>query len=136
LKENGKLVIDSNAYIAYGAGNTSVVNIIEGAEILFLPAPVFGELLYGAKNSNKPGENEQVLNDFLVQSVFVPVDESIASRYATVRTQLKKSGNPIPENDIRIAASSLELNAPILTDDEHFSHVSGLEVINWTNKTD
>jgi len=64
--------------------------LIEGADILFLPVVVLGELLYGALNSAKPQKNEQAVHKFLAQSVLVPIDEAIAIRYATVRLKLKK----------------------------------------------
>ncbi len=133
MKGNGKLVIDSNAYIAYRAGNNNILKIIDEAKLLFLPAPVLGELLFGAKNSNNAKQNEQILNEFLTQSVFIPIDESISRKYASIRIQLKKSGQPIPENDIWIAAASLELNISVLTNDDHFNSISGLKVINWDN---
>jgi tRNA(fMet)-specific endonuclease VapC len=105
--------------------------LIEGADLLFLPVVVLGELLYGALNSAKPQKNEQVTRKFSAQSVLIPIDEAIAIRYATLRLQLKKIGRPIPENDIWIAATCLELGVPLLTRDGHFDHVHGLEVINW-----
>jgi predicted nucleic acid-binding protein len=64
--------------------------------------------------------------DFLI-----PIDEAIAARYATVRLELKKTGHPIPENDIWVAAACLELGVPLLSRDGHFDYVRGLEVINW-----
>ena len=133
MRGNGKLVIDSNAYIAYRAENNKIVKIIDKAELLFLPAPVLGELLFGAKNSDNAKDNEQILNEFLTQSVFIPIDESISRKYASIRIQLKKSCQPIPENDILVAASSIKHNVPILTNDNHFNYISGLKVINWDN---
>jgi len=131
LKGNGKIVLDTNSVIAYRAAIPEICDIIESANILFLPAPVFGELLYGAINSNNPKKNEIIVKEFLSQCIFVSIDETITSRYAFIRLKLKKSGHPIPENDIWIAATSLELKVPILTNDSHFNHVTGLKVINW-----
>jgi len=45
--------------------------------------------------------------------------------------ELKKIGYPIPENDLWIAATCLELDIPLLTVDGHFDYVHGLQVINW-----
>jgi predicted nucleic acid-binding protein len=81
-----------------------------------------GELLYGAFNSAKPQKNEQTVHKFSAQSVL---------RYATVRLKLKKVGHHIPENDVWVAATCLELGVPLLTRNGHFDHVHGLEVINW-----
>jgi len=115
LKVNGRLAVDTNAVIAYREGILAVC----------------GELLYGALNSAKPQKNEQAVHKFLAQSVLVPIDEAIAIRYATVRLKLKKTGHPIPENDIWVGATCLELGVPLLTRDGHFNYIHGLEVINW-----
>ena len=131
MKASGRLSVDTNAVIAYREGIPTVCTLIEGADLLFLPVVVLGELLYGALNSAKPQKNEQVTHKFSAQSVLIPIDDAIAIRYATLRLQLKKMGRPIPKNDIRIAATCLELGVPLLTRDGHFDHVHGLEVINW-----
>ena len=45
--------------------------------------------------------------------------------------KLKKIGHPIPENDIWVAATCLEVGIPLLTRDGHFDYIRDLEVINW-----
>ena len=131
MKASGRLAVDTNAVIAYREGILTVCALIESADILFLPVIVLGELLYGAINSAQPQKNEQAVRKFLTQSVLIPIDEAIAARYATVRLELKKTGHPIPENDIWVAAACLELGVPLLSRDSHFDYVRGLEVINW-----
>jgi tRNA(fMet)-specific endonuclease VapC len=128
---SGKLALDTNAVIAYRKGIEEVCAIIEGVELLFLPAIVFGELLYGAINSKHTEENKRAVYDFLEFSVLLPVDETICIRYSNVRFGLKQTGNPIPENDIWIAGICLEYDIPLLTRDKHFEKVSGLKVITW-----
>lgn len=134
MKANGRLAVDTNAVIAYREGIPEVCNLVEGAGTIILPVTVLGELLYGAVNSARPQENEQAVFKFLAQCVLIPVDQSIAVRYATVRSKLKKMGRPIPENDIWVAAACLEFEVPILSMDSHFAYVSDLEVVNWTVK--
>jgi len=131
LKASGRLSVDTNAVIAYRGGIPTVCTLIAGADLLFLPVVVLGELFYGALNSAKPQRNKQITHKFSAQSVLVPIDDAIAIRYATVRLQLKNIGRPIPENDIWVAATCLELGVPLLTRDGHFDHIHGLEVINW-----
>jgi len=69
----------------------------------------FGELLYGALNSQRIRENQEAVHQFLRYALFVPCDENIAARYASVRHRLRKIGRPIPENDIWIAPRVLNL---------------------------
>lgn len=132
MKANGRLAVDTNAVIAYREGITEVCNIMDSADILFLPVIVLGELLYGAVNSVRSQENEQIINKFLDISTLVFIDKSIAVQYSRVRLALKKIGHPIPENDLWIAATCLEHNLPLLSSDRHFDYVYGLKVINWT----
>jgi len=131
LKVNGRLAVDTNAVIAYREGISEVYSLIEGVDTIVLPVTVLGELFYGAANSARPQENEQAVRKFLTQCVLIPVDQNIAFRYAAVRSKLKKIGRPIPENDIWVAATCLELDVALLSRDIHFDHISDLRVINW-----
>ena len=46
----------------------------------------------------------------------------------------EKSGHPIPENDIWIAASCTELDAPIVSRDSHFKFIDNLRIISWESE--
>lgn len=134
MKVSGRLAVDTNAVIAYREGIPEVCTLIDGADMLFLPVIVLGELLYGAFNSAKPKKNEQAVRKFTGHSITVPVDDAIATCYATVRSKLKKKGRPVPENDIWVAATCIELAVPLLSRDSHFNHIRGLKVVNWEEK--
>ena len=41
-------------------------------------------------------------------------------------TALKAKGNPIPTNDVWIAAHALETGADLVSADRHFQHVEGI----------
>lgn len=133
MKASGRLAVDTNAVIAYREGISEVCALIDEADVIILPVTVLGELLYGALNSAKAEKNEHIIQKFAVHSLVMQVDEAVATRYANVRFDLKKRGNPIPENDIWVAAACLELEVPLLSRDGHFNFVNGLKVINWEN---
>lgn len=57
----GSLALDTSAVIAYGAGVPSARSAVDGAAELVLPAPVLGELLYGARVSARAEENERAV---------------------------------------------------------------------------
>jgi len=61
LKVSGKIAVDTNAVIAYREGIVAVCTLMEGADTIFLPVVVLGELLYGAVNSAQPQKNEQAV---------------------------------------------------------------------------
>jgi tRNA(fMet)-specific endonuclease VapC len=133
LKAIGKLALDTNAVIAYREGISEVCTRIDKADIILLPVTVIGELLYGALTSTKTKKNEKFVQKFVEYSLVMPIDESVAARYARVRFDLKRRGTPIPENDIWIAAACLDLEVPLLNRDDHFKLVPGLNVISWEN---
>jgi tRNA(fMet)-specific endonuclease VapC len=133
LKVVGKLALDTNAVIAYREGISDVCKLVDGADVIILPVTVIGELLYGALNSTKIKNNEKFVHQFVEYSLVMQIDESVAARYAKVRLDLKRRGNPIPENDIWIAAVCLVLEVPLISRDDHFKLVPGLNVISWDN---
>jgi Predicted nucleic acid-binding protein, contains PIN domain len=133
LKTTGKLALDTNAVIAYREGIPEVCNLIDSADAIILPVTVIGELLYGALNSTKQKNNEKFVHQFAGYSLVMPIDEPVAACYAKVRLDLKRHGNPIPENDIWIAAACLVLGIPLVSRDDHFRCVFGLRVISWGN---
>ncbi len=64
--------------------------------------------------------------------VILPVTESVAQKFAEIGAKLRKTGRPIPSNDIWIAAVALNRGAVLVTNDTHFQHIEGLKVENWT----
>lgn len=60
----------------------------------------------------------------LILIIQLPID-------SVVRSDLKKRGRPIPENDIWIAASCIELDVPLASRDSHFSLVHDLKLVQW-----
>jgi tRNA(fMet)-specific endonuclease VapC len=131
LKAVGKIALDTNAVIAYREGISEVCTLIDKADIIIVPVTVIGELLYGALNSTKSKNNEKFVHQFVEYSIVMQIDESVAACYAQVRLDLKRQGNPIPENDIWIAAVCLVLEVPLFSRDDHFNLVPGLNVISW-----
>ena len=56
MKMNGNYLLDTNIVIALFAEDKGVINRVNQARQVFLPAIVIGELYYGAYNSRKEGE--------------------------------------------------------------------------------
>jgi tRNA(fMet)-specific endonuclease VapC len=122
----GRLLPDSNAFIALMRGDEGVVEIFDAAPEIVLSVVVLGELAYGAMNSRSVEGNLAKLAEVAAPCRLAPVDEQVAQAYARVRLALKRKGRPIPENDIWIAATALSVGADVLTDDAHFHEVEGL----------
>jgi tRNA(fMet)-specific endonuclease VapC len=44
---------------------------------------------------------------------------------------LARKGTPIPQNDIWMAALSIQCGLPLATTDQHFQHIDGLTLLLW-----
>ncbi len=54
------------------------------------------------------------------------IDEYTAEYYSSILNQLKRTGSPIPTNDIWIAAAAFHHGLRLYTLDTHFSNIEGL----------
>lgn len=59
----------------------------------------------------------------------VPVDDDVAAAWARLRVLLRDLGLRMPVNDSWIAATALALGVPVVTQDEDYVRVPGLEVV-------
>ena len=55
----------------------------------------------------------------------------LVAAHTELRVELKRTGRPIPANDAWIAALALQHGLPVLSPDEHFDAVPGLERRGW-----
>lgn len=124
------ILIDTNAYTAFMLGEQAVVDVLAYADQILVNSIVLGELLGGFAAGNRESKNRADLARFLdaPRVEVAPVTAQTADSYALVYAGLRRKGQPIPTNDLWIAASALECGAALLTRDAHFSHVDGLRV--------
>lgn len=90
-----------------------------------MPSIVIGELWVGFLLGQRPDRNQEDLAEFLRQPVVeeLPVDGEIGQIYAEMVVALRKSGTPVPSNDIWVAATSARAGATVLTYDSHFAAI-------------
>jgi tRNA(fMet)-specific endonuclease VapC len=58
-------------------------------------------------------------------------DAMTAIIYARIRRDLESAGSMIPQNDIWIAAASIQADVPLITRDRHFEHVRHLKLVKY-----
>jgi tRNA(fMet)-specific endonuclease VapC len=123
-----KLLIDTNIYSEALRGNAEIVAILRQVSHIGISSISIGELLSGFRAGNREKENRQELGIFLdsPRVTIYMVDENTAEYYSSILNQLKKSGKPVPTNDIWIAASAFQHGLQLYTLDHHFSHIQGL----------
>jgi len=127
----GRFLIDTNIVIALFANNSEVKQYLDNVSEVFIPAIVLGELYYGAYKSSRVHENIARINDFASCNIVLSCDEETARWYGQIKDDLRKKGRPIPENDIWTAAIAIQYELTLVTLDEHFQDVDGLQVERW-----
>jgi tRNA(fMet)-specific endonuclease VapC len=127
--------LDTNTCIYYL--NNSILNLCKRLdEIPFrdikIPSVVVAELLYGAEKSARREYNFKIINAFLSLYKIADFDEKAASFYATIRTELERSGQRIGGNDLMIAATTLSFDATLVTHNvSEFSRINELKLEDW-----
>lgn len=60
----------------------------------------------------------------------IPIDDRVADHWAKLRLLLRDSGRRMPVNDSWIAATAMSLRVPVITQDDDYVDLPGLEVVN------
>ena len=59
----------------------------------------------------------------------IPIDDAVAASWASLRIRLRDLGLRMPVNDSWVAATAMAIGVPIVTQDEDYVDVPGLNVI-------
>lgn len=86
---------------------------------------------YGARKSSQTEKKLEQLEKLASQAVILPCDAETSYWYGIVKDSLRKTGRPIPENDIWIAAIALQHDLTLATRDNHFQTVENLKMEMW-----
>jgi predicted nucleic acid-binding protein len=125
------LILDTNALSAFVDGEPAVGTILSGSSRAAIPVIVLGEFRYGIGNSRHRRTYEAWLDVYLRQFEVLPVVEETTVPYAQVRAALKRLGQPIPANDAWIAALAIQHKLPLLSRDQHFDAIPGVQRTGW-----
>lgn len=121
-------MVDSNVYIDLLRASRDPIKVIgewSGSRNLATCGMVRMEVLRGVKAPR----SYQKLSTFMDVMINVRSGDSFWDEATALAWQLDRKGQVIPTQDIIIAACTMRIGAAILTSDEHFQVISGLEVI-------
>jgi tRNA(fMet)-specific endonuclease VapC len=124
-------LLDTNIYAQLKRGHEETAELLRSAERVYFSIVVLGELYFGFHDGSRFQDNVAQLEEFLSHP-FVSIanlTRITADRFGRISTHLRRTGTPIPTNDIWIAAQTMELGAELVTCDEHFRRVPGLVVL-------
>jgi tRNA(fMet)-specific endonuclease VapC len=124
------LLLDTNAYSKYLRGDPRILDALARAGLVYMSVFVLGELLAGFQAGTKAKANRNILERFLEKPMVRVLDATLetAEYFGLIKAALKKAGQPIPLNDVWIAAHALETGSVLATYDAHFAAVPGLRV--------
>lgn len=94
----------------------------------------YGELFYGAQKSEFSKKNIAQLEELSSFIPPIPLSIDVGKRYGEIRSSLEKSGMPIGNNDLWIAAHALSLKLILVTNNiKEFSRIPKLKLENWVS---
>ena len=130
-----KVLLDSDTLSFYIKQYPKVVaeaqNYLRQHQIFTFSIITRFEILRGLK-ANGATTGIKVFNSLCRQNEIIELSDKIIVRAADIYADLYKTGLLIMDADILIAATALENNLPIVTNNEnHFNRISGLQILNW-----
>jgi len=126
-----RVLIDTNIYIEFLRGNENINNILSSADFIAFSVISIGEILAGFKIWSDEKKYLNELDEFLYSPrlIIYDIDSETSEFYAKIHNELRIAGNPIPTNDMWIAALALQHGIKLLTNDRHFTKVAGLFLV-------
>ncbi len=92
----------------------------------------YGELLYGAAKSAQRVTALERLHELIHWMPALPLPETAAEAYGTIRAELESKGEMIGNNDLWIAAHAVAAELTLVTNNEReFRRVRELKIQNW-----
>ena len=71
------------------------------------------------------------IDEFVGHMAIEQCDAITAKHYGRIKDFLRQRGRPIPENDVWIAALTEQYGLTLLTRDDHFKEIEGLQARSW-----
>ena len=125
-----RVALDTNRATDLFRGDADLAAQLSVCDEVWLPLIVLGEMQAGFLGGERSSKNEALLRAFLSRptvAVLLP-DRETARHYAQILVQLKRLGQPIPTNDLWIAALVRQHDLVLITRDRHFGRISQLQV--------
>jgi tRNA(fMet)-specific endonuclease VapC len=92
----------------------------------------YGELFYGAENSQRVEANISLLQAFRLLVPVLPFDDEAASHFGAIKAHLRRAGTPCGPYDMLIGGHARSLDMTLVTNNgREFDRMPGLKVENW-----
>lgn len=125
-------IIDTNVMIPFLKGELEAVNkvneVAKNDQVIITVITAY-ELLKGARLSSKPQENLEDVKKAISSMQVLDFSAAACEEASSIFYEMKKSGKMISELDILIAAIAKTNDEAILTRDQHFKSIKGINLI-------
>ncbi|WP_404359923.1 tRNA(fMet)-specific endonuclease VapC [Methylotuvimicrobium sp. KM1] len=99
---------------------------------LCISSVTWGELVYGAENSEQVQRNLLDIEGFAARLEVLPFDAHAARQFGQLRAELSNAGRTIGAYDMMIAGHARSLGLIVVSNNvREFSRVSGIRLENW-----
>lgn len=128
-------LVDSDRVAEYLKGRSEGISLLNALapQGLAISLISYGELYEGIYYGRDPRGAELGFRRFLRVVDVLPLTRAIMRRFAHLRGQLRGQGLLIPDPDLLIAATALQLNLILVTGNlRHFQRIPGLPIYQGT----
>jgi predicted nucleic acid-binding protein len=122
-------LVDTSVFIARETGRALRADRLP--DRLLVSVITIGELRAGVLVAPDLDTRDRRLATLTMALAFdpLPIDDDVASHWARLRISLRDRGLRMPVNDSWIAATAIALHIPIVTQDDDYVDLPGLEVL-------
>lgn len=128
---SGNYLLDTNIVIAILRDKPLLSPLPSDLARVAISVVVLGELTYGAFKSQRRDDELAALHAFIATMQVHASTPMTSGRFAELKHYLAVIGNPLPENDVWIAATALEHGLTLVTRDAHFDAIPHLTKERW-----
>jgi tRNA(fMet)-specific endonuclease VapC len=124
-------LVDTDWVIDYLKGEDRAIQLLDPLvpEGMAVSLITYGEIYEGIYYSRTPAQHEQIFQAFLHAVTVLPLTERAMEKFARIRGDLRSRGQIIGDLDILIAATALDLNLTLITQNvRHFNRIEALEL--------
>jgi predicted nucleic acid-binding protein len=122
-------LVDTSVFIARETGRPLRRDVLP--DRLLVSVITIGELRAGVLAAPDLDTRDRRLGTLTLALAIdpLPIDDDVASQWARLRINLRDRGLRMPVNDSWIAATAMALHIPLVTQDEDYVDIPGLEIV-------
>lgn len=129
-------LLDTNIIIYSLKGHAAVNENLRSHlnDLMHISVVTLMELYYGAYKSQKVESNIAKVRALESSIEVIPVGKEVVAIYGSCKAKLERSGTPLDDFDIIVAACAMTHNLILVTNNiKHFKRIEGLKIQDWTS---